>query len=113
MLIQWLGGVLHGEHDLGNFTGLMHGFLLRSASWLQACKAADELKANLEEEYVAVRTFIVEFCKCMDYIQHAKMLVSGCECDTLPFLVLPGFLVRTPVFHCAADALLMYGNSFT
>lgn len=26
-----------------------------------------------------MRTFIVEFCKCMDYIQHAKMLVSGCE----------------------------------
>lgn len=46
---------------------------------LQACKAADDLKANLEEEYVAVRTFIVEFCKCMDYIQHAKMLVTGCE----------------------------------
>ncbi len=46
---------------------------------MQACEAADDLKANLEEEYVAVRTFIVEFCKCMDYIQHAKMLVSGCE----------------------------------
>ena len=46
---------------------------------VQACKAADDLKANLEEEYVAVRAFIVEFCKCMDYIQHAKMLVSGCE----------------------------------
>ena len=28
---------------------------------------------------MAVRTFIVEFCKCMDYIQHAKMLVTGCE----------------------------------
>ena len=49
------------------------------ATSLQACKAADDLKANLEEEYVAVRTFIVEFCKCMDHIQHAKMLVSGCE----------------------------------
>lgn len=48
-------------------------------SSVQACKAADDLKANLEEEYVAVRAFIVEFCKCMDYIQHAKMLVSGCE----------------------------------
>ncbi|CAL5219987.1 g1925 [Coccomyxa viridis] len=45
--------------------------------YVQACEAADDLKANLEEEYVAVRTFIVEFCKCMDYIQHAKMLVSG------------------------------------
>ena len=50
-----------------------------SATASQACKAADDLKANLEEEYVAVRTFIVEFCKCMDHIQHAKMLVSGCE----------------------------------
>ncbi|CAK0770229.1 hypothetical protein CVIRNUC_003746 [Coccomyxa viridis] len=45
--------------------------------YVQACKAADDLKANLEEEYVAVRTFIMEFCKCMDHIQHAKMLVSG------------------------------------
>lgn len=44
----------------------------------QACKAADDLKANLEEEYVAVREFIVEFCRCMDYVQHAKMLVAGC-----------------------------------
>ncbi len=40
------------------------------------------MKANLEEEYVAVRSFIVEFCKCMDYIQHAKMLVTGCEPQT-------------------------------
>lgn len=45
---------------------------------LQACKAADDLKANLEEEYVAVREFIVEFCRCMDFVQHAKMLVAGC-----------------------------------
>ena len=60
---------------------------------LQACKAADDLKANLEEEYVAVRTFIVEFCKCMDHIQHAKMLVSGCE--------LPSRL-PAPLKHCPA-----------
>ena len=63
------------------------------ADALQACKAADDLKANLEEEYVAVRTFIVEFCKCMDHIQHAKMLVSGCE--------LPSRL-PAPLKHCPA-----------
>lgn len=52
---------------------------------LQACKAADDLKANLEEEYVAVREFIVEFCRHMDFVQHAKMLVAGCEfLSTLP-----------------------------
>ncbi|EIE20867.1 hypothetical protein COCSUDRAFT_57414 [Coccomyxa subellipsoidea C-169] len=45
--------------------------------YVQACKAADDLKANLEEEYVAVREFIVEFCRCMDFVQHAKMLVAG------------------------------------
>ena len=95
---------------MGTFIRLMHGSLLRSASWLQACKAADDLKANLEEEYVAVRTFIVEFCKCMDYIQHAKMLVSGCEYDTLLFPVLPGnfwselflSLVLQMLFSCRA-----------
>ena len=52
---------------------------------MQACKAADDLKANLEEEYVAVREFIVEFCRHMDFVQHAKMLVSGCE--LLPILL--------------------------
>ncbi|CAL8467919.1 g7457 [Coccomyxa elongata] len=45
--------------------------------YVQACKAADDLKANLEEEYVAVREFIVEFCRHMDFVQHAKMLVAG------------------------------------
>lgn len=48
----------------------------------QACKAADDLKANLEEEYVAVRSFIVDFCHCMDHVQHAKMLVAGCAPPT-------------------------------
>lgn len=68
---------------------------------LQACKAADDLKANLEEEYVAVRTFIMEFCKCMDHIQHAKMLVSGCE--------LPGRLplhLKLPAPHSCCDEAL-------
>jgi hypothetical protein len=63
---------------------------------LQACKAADELKANLEEEYVAVRAFIVEFVRCVDHVQHAKMLVTGCA---LPPPLTSHTLVPT-VLHC-------------
>ena len=58
------------------------------ASSAQACKAADELKGNLEEEYVAVRAFIVEFCRCMDHVQHAKMLVAGCALPLSPLQTL-------------------------
>ncbi len=43
----------------------------------QACAAADELKSNLDGEFVAVRDFIAAFCRCMDYVQHARMLVVG------------------------------------
>ena len=47
------------------------------ASVLQACAAADELKGNLDSEFAAVRDFIAAFCRCMDYVQHARMLVVG------------------------------------
>lgn len=43
----------------------------------QACAAADQLKGNLDSEFVAVRDFIAAFCRCMDYVQHARMLVVG------------------------------------
>ena len=50
---------------------------------------------------MAVRAFIVEFCKCMDYIQHAKMLVSGCEpsfvcCSSSVFHQRPASLSPSP-----------------
>lgn len=64
---------------------------------LQACKAADDLKANLEEEYVAVREFIVEFCRHMDFVQHAKMLVAGCK------LLLPTLSLPAPAIYHAPE----------
>ncbi|KAK9845840.1 hypothetical protein WJX81_003921 [Elliptochloris bilobata] len=75
--------------------------------YVAACAAADQLKGNLDGEFVAVRDFIAAFCRCMDYVQHARMLVVG-----YPFT--PDVLAITNLVReeeggsvCTQSALLM------